>query len=246
MCKEQLLTLVNKVEKKKDELEFFSHNTAVRKDEDALSKVMYHNMHFMKDVATQLSSVVTKLSSDDERKESEKEQALLLSISNEIAALRKREDLFRIVNLKLKELFAIDEFIIAQINEDRKTYSAFILDLEEPIKTLPDFENITSDVYHISDPLFSKVMQSEDLLLFNVDELATRIDMPAYVYFWHKAGIPYVVCMALRAGGIQLGCAYLHMNAPAISNLKKHLLKGICAQLSGGRIQYPSKRGTRT
>src|SRR3954468_5685770 len=79
----------------------------------------------------------------------------ILSLSNEIAALRNREDLFEVVNSKLKRLFSITEFGIAQINEDDKTYSAFILDLKEPIVNDVDFKRVTTDHYDITDPLFS-------------------------------------------------------------------------------------------
>ena len=97
-------------------------------------------------------------------------KTILLSLSDEIAALRNRNDLLQVVNTRLKDLFSIKEFGIAQINEDFKTYSAFVLDLEEELKSHEDFKKVTSDKYLLTDPVFSRIMDSDDPVLFNVSE----------------------------------------------------------------------------
>src|SRR5438270_11047399 len=108
----------------------------------------------------------------------EQEKTILLSLSNEIAALRNREDLFEVVNSKVKKLFSIAEFGIAQINADQNTYSAFVLDLEEPTTSDADFNRITTAHYDVTDPLFSKIIHSEEPVLLQVNELASQSGMP--------------------------------------------------------------------
>ncbi len=81
-----------------------------------------------------MAIVVTNITANDEIAKREAEKTILLSLSNEIAAVRRRDDLFEIVNARFKTLFSIEEFGIAQINRDRvTTYSAFILELRRTI-----------------------------------------------------------------------------------------------------------------
>jgi transcriptional regulator with GAF, ATPase, and Fis domain len=198
-------------------------------DSDSIAHV---KVNLLKSVCAQLSIAVSNILANEQIARREEEKTILLLLSNEIAALRNRNDLFYVVNTKLKQLFSVSEFGIAYIDSDNKTYRAFVLDLQEPIRNLPYYEKVTSDQYHVTDPLFSKVMNSAEPVLFHVPELAEEVDMPAYVHFWKEAGLQQVLCIALRVGGSNIGCAFIHMTETSLFKLNVSLLKGVCAQLS--------------
>ena len=163
---------------------------------------------------------------------SEEEKTILLSLSHEIALLKNRNDLLQIVNGRIKKLFSINELGIAKIDEDGKTYSAFMLDLGNQIVQDADFTTATTDHYDINDALFSQVLHSEDAVVFQVNEIAELHGMPEFVKFWKKVGLRKVLCAALRAAGKNIGMAVLHIDTNETINPKSPLLKGICAQLS--------------
>ncbi|HMC87156.1 MAG TPA: sigma-54-dependent Fis family transcriptional regulator, partial [Chitinophagaceae bacterium] len=188
--------------------------------------------NLIKGVCAQISVAISNIIAIEINAKREYEKTILLSLSFEIAALRNRNDLFKMVNAELKDLFLIKEFGIAQINEDKKTYSAFILELEDHIKSLPGYNEITSDKYDVNDPVFSRIMKSDEPVLFPVNELAEVAGIPAYVGFWKKAGVHEVLCVALKAGGANIGCAFLHTSEQTMNNLNNNLLKGVCAHLS--------------
>ncbi len=69
----------------------------------------------------QISVATTGIIAGENIARREEEKTILLSLSYEIAALRNRNDLFNMVNAKLKTLFQVKEFGIAQINDDNAT-----------------------------------------------------------------------------------------------------------------------------
>ena len=108
---------------------------------------------------------------DSFRNEEEKNKLLLLS--NEIAALKTREDLSIIVNTRIKKLLSVNEFGIAQIDEGGETYSAFVLDFSDKTRETPGFHVATSSRYSTKDPIFTAVKNSEYPLWFDVEEVLT-------------------------------------------------------------------------
>src|SRR5690606_20388935 len=73
------------------------------------------NMAILEGICAQISVAISNIQSNEEIENREKEKSILLSISDEIAALRKTKDLLRVVNKQLKTLFSIEEFGFLQI-----------------------------------------------------------------------------------------------------------------------------------
>lgn len=190
------------------------------------------NLNLLKGISDQIAVAISNTRSNDEIIARENEKSILLSLSEEIAALRSREDLLRVVNTRIKSLFSVNEFGIAQINEDGTTYGAFIMDVGTGLKNVAGFNEVTSAKYSISDPLFSSILKSEDPVILDVYRLAGKPGMPAFVGFWKDAGIRYVLGMRLHVGGKNVGCAYLHMADTNTGKIKYNLLKAVCAHLS--------------
>jgi transcriptional regulator with GAF, ATPase, and Fis domain len=166
---------------------------------------------------------------DSFRNEEEKNKLLLLS--NEIAALKTREDLSIVVNTRIKKLLSVSEFGIAQIDEGGETYSAFVLDFSDKTRGTPGFHVATSAWYSTTDPIFTEVKNSEDPIWFNVAEVAKKAGMPAYVKFWKEAEHKYYLHVPLRVGGALVGFVSLHFESMDAAKGKSMLLNGICAQI---------------
>lgn len=185
----------------------------------------------MKGIAPQLSSAVSNIIKNEEIAEREKEKSLLLSLSSEIAKLRTKDDLQRMVNTKIKDLFSIDDFGLLQINNDG-TYTPFMLDLGEKVTGHKDFERILKTRHSVHDPIFTLITNSEGAILLDVNQLAENPQMPVYVLFWKKIGLQKVIGAPLRVGGKIIGCTFLHIDAEKTGNIKTNLLNAVCAQIS--------------
>ncbi|SFQ02767.1 sigma 54-interacting transcriptional regulator [Parafilimonas terrae] len=189
------------------------------------------NLELLEGISAQISIAISNIRSNEEIAEREAEKSALLSLSEEIAALKKKEDLQEVVNKQFKTLFSIEDFGFLQINEDH-TYSSFMLDLGNRIKAEPGYDEITSEKFPVGDPVFEQMMNSENPVVFEVDKLAAHTGMPSYVYFWKKLGVKRILGTALRVGGKNIGCAFLHIDTNKSGKLKINLLKAVCAHIS--------------
>jgi formate hydrogenlyase transcriptional activator len=189
-------------------------------------------INLLKAVFAQISVAISNIRGNEEIIERENEKSVLLSLSDEIAALRSRNDLLEVVNTKIKDLFHIEEFGIAQINEDGLSYSAFVMDLGHDLKSHVNFKDVTSATYKVTDPVFSSIMASEDPIILNVKEMMKQPGVPSYVDFWNSAGLHEILGAALRVGGKNIACAFLHVKPHSGGVIKNNLLKAVCAQLA--------------
>ncbi|QNA45910.1 sigma-54-dependent Fis family transcriptional regulator [Lacibacter sediminis] len=186
----------------------------------------------LKGVCSQLAVAVSNILANEKIQKRDEEKTILLSLSNEFAALKNREDLSKVVNARIKVLFSLEEFGIAQIDESGETYSAFTLEFNERSKQIQDFASVISARYSVHDPICSQILQSEEPLLFDVEEIFNQPDMPAYVGFWKKSGFRFYLTMRLRVGGKNIGYIVFHLPYKEAVDPKSILLRGICAQLA--------------
>jgi transcriptional regulator with GAF, ATPase, and Fis domain len=96
----------------------------------------------------------------------------------------------------------------------------------------PDYKNLASGNHQINDGVFSRAIASDDPVLFDVHNLSQEPGAPAYVDFWKRVGMQYVMIVALRAGGNNIGFAILNFNTCERIDTTSTLLKGICVQLA--------------
>ncbi|MFD2571934.1 sigma 54-interacting transcriptional regulator [Spirosoma soli] len=191
-----------------------------------------HELALIEGVSYQLSIAVSTILANEEIANREAEKSVLLSLSNEIASLRNRDDLFNVVNTRIKKLFAIEQFGIVKINEDRQTHSAFIMDVYDSVRNRDDYETVIYFKHSVKDAAFVRVMMSEEPVILDVNQLARESTPPTYVAFWLAVGFEELLCLALRVGETPVGAVFFHIPSLNIEALKIDLLKGICAQLA--------------
>ena len=191
-------------------------------------------LNLVQGIGNQLGTIVANILANDEILERENEKSILLAFSNDIAAVRNKEDLSRVIKTKLRELFHYRSFSIQLINEDRKTHSAYLYDLEQYIIQHEDFNQQISAKHRIQDGIYDSILNADDPVIFDVATMIPDPQWPPYVHFWKDLGLQKVIGSVLRVGQEDLGCLMIHLDDAALEivDSKKNLLKGICAQLS--------------
>ena len=196
------------------------------------SEVKNLKTNLLKAVCSQLAVAVSNILANEDILRREEEKSILLSLSHEIAALRNKGDFLHVVSRSLKTIFSIQEIGIAKLNEDRTKYSEFVLDMNGPLKNHNGFQRITFDQFDVSDQVCSSILNSENPVIFNVEQLLEQDQIPVYVDMWKQAGLKYVLGMALRVGGKNIGFITLHYYTSEPFDIKNSLIKGVCAQLA--------------
>ncbi|QHW00278.1 hypothetical protein [Spirosoma endbachense] len=126
--------------------------------EDVAVLTFNHNdmkpqLGLFKSICSQLAITASNLLSRDELERRENEKTILLSLSTEIASLKSRVDLFKVVNAKIKDIFSVTQFGIVKVDEDGMTHSAFMMDLGLSETDQSDFERLTKLKYSVADYL---------------------------------------------------------------------------------------------
>ena len=163
----------------------------------------------------------------------EQESAVLLSLSNAIATIRNKYDLFEVIDQKLKTLFDFDEFVICLINEDKKTHSPFLYNQREDFQNATGVPPASTKRYSLDDGLCEAMLASAHPIVFEVDEVMRWPDPPIWLGFWQNQGIREMIGMKIFDRDECSGFFYLYAKkSNAVSNQYYSLLHSIALQIS--------------
>ncbi|MBS1531426.1 MAG: sigma 54-interacting transcriptional regulator, partial [Bacteroidetes bacterium] len=180
----------------------------------------------IKGIAPQLSSAVSNIIKNEEILKKEREKSFLLNFSNDIAAVRTKEELAIAVRTALKKLNPPGGFVIRRINEDNSTMSPYVYDLTKTHDPAI-ISALEQARYAVDDGLQNRVLNSSIPLLFNVDREIQRGTTSSYLQYWKMMGFREIVGARLRNGETNLGVLFLD-----IHEINVELLQGICSQIS--------------
>ncbi|MFC0320683.1 MULTISPECIES: sigma-54-dependent Fis family transcriptional regulator [Olivibacter] len=167
-------------------------------------------------------------------KKREQEQAQLLELSNQFAAIKSSEDFSHIVNEKLKKIFYFSHSVIGLIDEGGETTSPFILDPHSRNFNHPKFDEIVkNNRFSMKCPLFQKPITSGQLELFKTEEARHDRSMPAFVEMNYESGIKEIGVLAIKVEGKYMGFLLLfsdHDNS--FPPEKLGIIRGISSQIA--------------
>ncbi len=185
------------------------------------------NMPLLMGICAQISIAMSNIMANEEILRREKEEAFLHNFSRDIAALRTKDDLERAISNVLHNVLNIRLAIIRVIDEDGVTLSPFMFDETRLGKRLDQFRTLMARTIDINHGLSARVLQSEEPVVFDVEEeVANRTEEPI-VLFWQSLGMQCAYGAPLRMGATTIGLLWLltdEVNLP--------VFKSICAQIS--------------
>jgi formate hydrogenlyase transcriptional activator len=178
-------------------------------------------------IAGQLSTVASNISANEEIISKEKEKSFLLDFSHALAAVRTKEDLEEAISSVLQRVLKMRLSMIRIIEEDGLTLSAYMFDKAMFPGVEDVFKTLASKKITINEYLSSKVLNSNEPVIFNIAEEEKKGNSKSYLDFWKKIGLKHAYGAALRVADKNFGTLWLLTDDVNLS-----LLKGICAQIS--------------
>ncbi|WP_254089540.1 sigma-54 interaction domain-containing protein [Dawidia soli] len=194
--------------------------------------VLPETSRLLQEISCSVSMTTANIIAREEIGRREQETSLLLSLSNDLAAVKNRQELVKVVNGQIKQLFPVEELGFFTIEEGGEAYRFFVIAICEKITDHPDLKKTLAEKFDVHDPLFNEIMQSKGPVVYDVAALAARSGMPYYVTFWRDTGIGQMVISALRAGGTDIGAVLFIVKKGAAFDLAGTLLQGVCSQLA--------------
>jgi formate hydrogenlyase transcriptional activator len=165
----------------------------------------------------------------------EKEQSILLEVSNMIAAARQREDLWHIITEQLLALFGGKYYTICLINEDGKTHTPFLHSQEKTINSRTGETPIIPISHPIEDGIFNIALAADEPLIFDLQQVMKGSNVAPYVYRWFNAGISEMLVVKINNRNESRGLLYFY--AEQRGSFKRgnfRLFKGIADLLGIG------------
>jgi formate hydrogenlyase transcriptional activator len=181
----------------------------------------------------QLSVAMANVLAAEQLAEIDKEQSMLLSVSNEIATTRDKKDLLQILHGKLRKLFSFSHTVICILNDDKKTVRTFILDPHSPNQQHPDYSRLTHGIFPIDDSLLNVALHADSPVLFDAEMLIKEGLGSLCVRINYEFGIREFLFASLRNGEERMGFLMMCSKTPnEINRQKLHLIQGVASQLS--------------
>lgn len=178
-------------------------------------------------ISPQLSSAAANIIKNEEIFKKEREKSFLLDFSNDITAVRTREELSVVVRTALRKLTPDGGYVIRKINADQTTMSAYLYDPGTSSFEKALLERVLSEKYPINDGLQNRILDSYIPLLFNVAREVQRGYALSYLDLWENMGFKTMVGIALRNGNTNIGLLWLSINEVNIP-----ILQGLCSQIA--------------
>ncbi|WP_229216449.1 sigma 54-interacting transcriptional regulator [Dyadobacter sp. 3J3] len=165
--------------------------------------------------------------------ESQKELALLLSISRDLASVRDKKDLIGIINSKFKETFIFDDFLICTVQEPQEFHRTFFHNTDLTKDGLKAFF-LSGENLPIQDGFFEIAHSSKGITRFDIQKtLQENTASPAYLSEIHQKGIKEMIALPLVNQRGRIGVFFLLFKNPhTVNDESLRILEGLSYQLA--------------
>lgn len=189
-------------------------------------------LRFIKAISYQLANVVSNIVSNREIIQQEYEKSTLLSLSNQIAAVRSKNDLLDLIQDTLKKLLPISHTLTAKLTRNGRLYRAYIVDSHSPCREHKDYTHLIQSEL-ATDDFVDLILMAETPLLFNLEEVLKHPYPPAFLKLNYECGIRQVICSPFGNSKRKTGFLTIFVDpATHIQSDSLNMVQGAAAQLS--------------
>jgi transcriptional regulator with GAF, ATPase, and Fis domain len=185
------------------------------------------NRALLEGICAQISVAIANIQSNEETIKQEREKSFLLNFSNDIAAVRTKDDLELAISQVFQQVLHLRLTMIRLLDEDGVHLKPYIYDKEAPIANEEIYKKLFNTELTIHEELTERVLLSNNPIVFNIEEEERQGNKGPYIFLWKKSGFKNAYGAPLRVGNTDLGTLWL-----LTDHVDVGLLKGICAQIS--------------
>jgi formate hydrogenlyase transcriptional activator len=178
--------------------------------------------NLLEPLLAQLSAAVHHLQLYSELADQKKQMQVLLGLNHDLAANRDKGSLLRFIRSRLQEVLKFSHQFVCQINDDEMTITLLLKDSQSRAQYHPFYDAVRASKFPITDCVYNKVLLSSEPVMFDLEKLALRGQLPLHLQVNYDSGIKKVVMLALRVDGKVTGIWSMAFNA-AKDFQRKHL-----------------------
>ncbi|HEX6169671.1 MAG TPA: hypothetical protein VFZ33_08260, partial [Chitinophagaceae bacterium] len=98
------------------------------------------------------------------------EKEILLSLNKDIASIREKKELLKIIHPKLKGLFNTEDIFICLFDKVNETLDPFLRVGAKKRLDYPGYEELMKSKFPAYDGFIDRILQSEKPVIFDIDE----------------------------------------------------------------------------
>jgi formate hydrogenlyase transcriptional activator len=158
------------------------------------------------------------------------EKDILLSLNNDIAAVRDKKDILQLIHPKLKQLFNTDDIFICCYDAAQQTLNPVVRVGGKNRNKHRDYERIINTNFPVNDGFIDTILNSKEPLVFDIDEVLRMPTPPGYMKISKTTGLAETLSQSLYHADELIGIITLWSEK---KNFFTHRHKKLIAQIAG-------------
>lgn len=201
--------------------------------ENAYSELQFS---LFKAIADQVAVAVANILANEEILEREKEKTLLLSLSEDMATIRDREDLWRVMMDKVKKIAPFDDAVLLTLDKDLTHYDFVLTMSPEERRTHPLYAEVVGDNPVAGNPVEWYLAQPADFVIQDLHLLKADSSYPSdhpAVKMMLETGLTFSLVYKMRWADSVIGLLIFHFqNKGRVEESKYNLYKSVADQVT--------------
>ncbi len=184
-------------------------------------------------VADQVAASISSIIANEEILERQKEKDMLLSISEDIASIRNREDLYKVITTKLQSYIPFDDAVVVTINEGRDECNHLLNLASLQRKKNPLFNKVVNQPTRLKDSAVEAFANYPHFQIIDIEQANRQYpNFPDYQLML-ETGLHYSYKFDLKSGGSRIGLLLLHFNESySFEDAKRDFVLNVVNQIS--------------
>ena len=161
-------------------------------------------------IADQLAVAVANILANEEIIEREREKSILLSISEVIAAIRDKDDLFEVITEKIKPIFNFDDAVVFVCNLEQNCYYLLLTNAKQNRLESHFYQPLAAQSLPLKESIEEWIVNHDKPFICSTAQFAQQLPDAPGVRLMEEVGIKDSMLGVMRNGGKIIGSFHLH------------------------------------
>jgi GAF domain-containing protein len=184
-------------------------------------------------IADQIAIAVANILANEEILEREREKALLLSLSEDMATIRDREDLWRVMTDKLQPVLGFTDAVVFIVRPQSDIYYVLLTNTPQNRLQTTHYQDLASKALSLKGSIEEWIVGHDKPFIYSCDQFAALFPDAPGVLLMQQVGIKDGMLGVLRHGGQVIGSFHVHSEKDNFFNDRQlPLFQSICDQVA--------------
>jgi len=187
----------------------------------------------LESVSSYIATAMVNIIYQEEIIERNNGNEILLSTAEAFSRIRKKEDLLPVLKQQLEKLSFYSDVAIVRVDEDGKTYSAFVINEDSLRSAHEEYRELLNAHNIFPDGMFEIALYADMPVLYDLEEMINNGLVHRNVQFAYENGTRAMVGISLKDKDKPIGVLFLLSNRIlSFSPFQLRLAQGIANQLA--------------